>query len=189
MKTLTPVIRIPNVSSGKLSIEDLKFGPLNESDRESFALMAGDILMIRSNGSLDIVGRAAVVTPDAEGMSFAGYLVRFRTLNEQLYTRYVWLALNSDAVREQIERPIRSAVGLKNVNLTEFGNLFFWVPPLAEQHRIVAKVDILMALCDRLEARLSAANVTRCNLLESLLRETLLSNNDADHALLGTPTC
>ena len=172
-EALTPVLRIPNVSSGQVSLEDMKFGPLNEGDREALALMAGDLLMIRSNGSLDIVGRSAVVTPDAEGMSFAGYLVRLCTLNEQLNTRYVWLALNSDAVREQIERPIRSAVGLKNVNLTEFGNLSFWVPPLAEQHRIVAKVDTLTALCDRLEASLNAADVARCNLIESLLHETL----------------
>ena len=172
-EALIPVLRIPNVSSGQISLKDLKFGPLNEGAREALALMSGDLLMIRSNGSLDIVGRSAVVTPDAEGMSFAGYLVRLRTLNEQLNTRYVWLALNSHAAREQIERPIRSAVGLKNVNLTEFGNLSFWLPPLAEQHRIVAKVDELMVLCDRLEANLTNADTARCHLLESLLHENL----------------
>ena len=172
-EALTPVLRIPNVSSGQVNLDDLKFGPLNEGDREALALMAGDLLIIRSNGSLKIVGRSAVVVPDAEGMSFAGYLVRFRTLNEQLNTRYVWLALNSDAVREQIERPIRSAVGLKNINLAEFGDLSFWLPPLAEQHRIVAKVDELMALGNRLEASLSAADTSRQRLLESLIHEAL----------------
>ena len=172
-EALTPVLRIPNVSSGQVNLGDLKFGPLNERNQEALALMAGDLLMIRSNGSLHIVGRAAVVTPDAEGMSFAGYLVRLRTLNEQINTRYVWLALSSDAVREQIERPIRSAVGLKNVNLTEFSNLCFSLPPLAEQHRIVAKVDELMTLCDRLEASLDIVDAGRHCLLESLLREAL----------------
>ena len=47
------------------------------------------------------------------------------------------------------------------------------VPPLAEQHRIVAKVDELMVLCDRLEMGLTVATTTRCNLLESLLYEAL----------------
>ena len=172
-ESLTPVLRIPNISSGQVNLEDLKFGPLNEDNRESLALITGDLLIIRSNGSLEIVGRSAVVIPDAEGMSFAGYLVRFRTLNEQLNTRYVWLALNSDAVREQIERPIRSAVGLKNINLAEFGDLSFWLPPLAEQHRIVAKIDELMALCDRLEAGLADADAARRRLLDSLLHQAL----------------
>jgi len=47
------------------------------------------------------------------------------------------------------------------------------LPPLAEQHRIVAKVDALMALCDRLEASLTTATTTRSRLLESLLHEAL----------------
>jgi type I restriction enzyme S subunit len=47
------------------------------------------------------------------------------------------------------------------------------LPPLAEQHRIVAKVDALMALCDRLEASLDAAAVTRRRLLDALLAEAL----------------
>ena len=47
------------------------------------------------------------------------------------------------------------------------------LPPLAEQHRIVAKVDELMALCDRLEANLTTAADTRRRLLEALLAEAL----------------
>ena len=47
------------------------------------------------------------------------------------------------------------------------------LPPLAEQHRIVAKVDALMALCDRLEAALTTADTTRARLLEALLHEAL----------------
>ncbi|MCO5156825.1 MAG: restriction endonuclease subunit S [Aquamicrobium sp.] len=47
------------------------------------------------------------------------------------------------------------------------------LPPLAEQHRIVAKVDALMALCDRLEAALITADTTRARLLEALLHEAL----------------
>lgn len=171
--SLVPVLRIPNVSSGQVNLDDMKYGPLSGSDCEALSLEANDLLLIRSNGSLDIVGRAAVVPPEAAGMAFAGYLVRLQTLMDAIDPRYIWLALNSGALREQIERPIRSAVGLKNVNLTEFGNLSFWLPPLAEQHRIVAKVDALMALCDRLEAALTTADTTRARLLEALLHEAL----------------
>ena len=47
------------------------------------------------------------------------------------------------------------------------------IPPLAEQHRIVAKVDELMALCDRLEASLTTRDQTRHRLLDALLHEAL----------------
>ena len=47
------------------------------------------------------------------------------------------------------------------------------LPPFAEQHRIVAKVDELMALCDRLEANLAIRDDTRCRLLDALLHEAL----------------
>lgn len=47
------------------------------------------------------------------------------------------------------------------------------LPPLAEQHRIVAKVDALMAICDRLEASRTAAAATRRRLLDALLAKAL----------------
>lgn len=168
-----PVLRIPNVSGGQISLADMKFGPLSPSEISDLALLAGDILMIRSNGSLDIVGRSAVVTQEANGMAFAGYLVRLRLSRANMNASYLWLVLNSSDIRDQIEKPIRSAVGLKNVNLTEFGALTIPLPPLAEQHRIVARVDVLMALCDQLEASLTTATTTRSRLLYALLHEAL----------------
>jgi type I restriction enzyme S subunit len=175
-----PVLRIPNVSDGVVSLDDIKFGPLTEGEIRDLALTAGDLLMIRSNGSLDIVGRSAVVTAKANGMAFAGYLVRLRLSLANIKPEYVWLALNSTDVRDQIEKPIRSAVGLKNVNLTEFGALTFPLPPLAEQHRIVAKVDALMGLCDRLEASLTATTASRRRLLDALLAEVIAPAEDRE---------
>lgn len=49
----------------------------------------------------------------------------------------------------------------------------------AEQHRIVAKVDELMALCDRLEARINTTSTESSRLLESLLHETLAAPSRA----------
>ena len=63
--------------------------------------------------------------------------------------------------------------GQKRVPTEYFAYSPFPLPPLAEQHRIVAKVDELMALCDRLEASLAAGEETRERLAKALLRETL----------------
>jgi type I restriction enzyme, S subunit len=58
--------------------------------------------------------------------------------------------------------------------------MIFPLPPLAEQHRIVAKVDALMALCDRLEANLNATAATRGRLLDALLGEALAPAEDRE---------
>jgi len=52
-------------------------------------------------------------------------------------------------------------------------NILIPLPPLAEQHRIVAKVDELMALCDQLEASLTTAQTEATRLLESVLHNAL----------------
>jgi type I restriction enzyme S subunit len=59
------------------------------------------------------------------------------------------------------------------MNQAKLNSIPIALPPLAEQHRIVAKVDELMALCDRLEASLTTSDQTRTRLLEATLTEAL----------------
>ena len=86
--------------------------------------------------------------------------------------RYLWIVLRSPFMVATVEDNQRGQA-YPAINDSDFAILPFPLPPLAEQHRIVAKVDELMALCDRLEAGLVAADTTRQRLLESLLHEAL----------------
>ena len=60
-----------------------------------------------------------------------------------------------------------------NLNVGKIKNRIVPLPPLAEQHRIVAKVDTLMDLCDKLEDASTAAKSTRARLLEVLFHDSL----------------
>ena len=85
---------------------------------------------------------------------------------------YLWIALRSPFMVECVEENQRGQA-YPAINDKDFSLLPFPLPPLAEQHRIVAKVEELMALLDRLEAALATRDTTRTRLLEALLVETL----------------
>ena len=64
-------------------------------------------------------------------------------------------------------------MGIPHFTGVALSKLVFPLPPLAEQRRIVAKVDTLMALCDKLESQLATAQTESRRLLEAVLHEAL----------------
>ncbi|MOA62068.1 Type-1 restriction enzyme EcoKI specificity protein [compost metagenome] len=62
---------------------------------------------------------------------------------------------------------------VKHTSPGKIGIVFFPLPPLAEQHRIVAKLDQLMALCDQLKARLTAARQLHERLAGALVEQAV----------------
>ena len=98
-------------------------------------------------------------------------------------SRYIWIVLRSPFMVSCVEENQRGQA-YPAINSADFAVLPFPLPPLAEQHRIVAKVDELVALCDRLEETRAARENTRDRLLDSLLHEALL----ADDATAERPT-
>jgi type I restriction enzyme S subunit len=73
-----------------------------------------------------------------------------------------------------------TGIAQKTVPLAGLRRILIPLPPLAEQHRIVAKMDELMALCDQLEAQLTTAQSESRRLLESVLHQTLDGGSEAD---------
>ena len=63
--------------------------------------------------------------------------------------------------------------GLYSLSVGKIRTIVIPLPPLAEQHRIVAKVDELMVLCDQLEAQMTIAHTENRRLLEAVLHEAL----------------
>ena len=94
---------------------------------------------------------------------------------------YLRLVLKSPVAYQQA-LAARTGTAQPTVPLSRLRDFLIPFPPLAEQHRIVAKVDELMALCDRLEAALSTADTTRARLLEALLHEALAPESMAQEA-------
>jgi type I restriction enzyme S subunit len=68
---------------------------------------------------------------------------------------------------------LNSGTSVPQINNNDIYPLFIPLPPLAEQHRIVAKFDELMALCDQLEAQLYTTEIDSRRLLEAVLHEAL----------------
>lgn len=83
-----------------------------------------------------------------------------------------WLQLVFIAERPAIPRFSKGAVH-QTIYFPAWLSMYLALPPLAEQHRIVAKVAELMDLCDRLEASLADGAEARRALLESVIRDAL----------------
>ena len=92
-------------------------------------------------------------------------------LSSALHPDYLFLWINSPHFSEQID-PGRSN-GVPHISSKQVEGAILFLPPLAEQHRIVAKVDALISLCDQLEAGLGTIAHARRRLLDALLAEAL----------------
>jgi type I restriction enzyme S subunit len=77
---------------------------------------------------------------------------------------------------------ISFGTAIPNLSAQQINETVVPLPPLAEQYRIVAKVDALMTLCDCLEESLAAGNDTRRRLLDALLAEALLPREMQEQA-------
>jgi type I restriction enzyme S subunit len=169
----SPVLRIPNVVGGSVDLSDLKYSVMTEKELVDYQLQQGDLLLIRSNGSLGIVGRCTVVDHDLVNTVYAGYLVRARILPDTVNSHYVKSVLDSHDVRRQIEGPIRTTSGVKNVNSTELSSLLIPVAPACEQLRINEKIIELHAMCDQLKQHLYGNQQTSLQLTDAIVEQAV----------------
>ncbi|WP_083444762.1 restriction endonuclease subunit S [Herbaspirillum rhizosphaerae] len=179
------VLRIPNIGDkGKIDLADIKRAEFTASEIDGLRLEIGDLLLIRSNGSADLVGKTCLVTKKEEGLLFAGYLMRLRVSTELALPAYVALTMASPELRAVIEATSKSTSGVNNINSGEVKGLPLNLPPILEQTEIIRRVETLFAFADRIEARLATAQTAVDKLTPALLakafRGELVPQDPAD---------
>ena len=162
-----PVLRMGNVQGGKLDVTDIKYLPPQDRDLDRILLEQGDLLFNRTN-SPELVGKTAVFHGELQPCTFASYLIRV-TLVEDVLPELVNTYINSVYGRHYIASVRSQQVGQANVNGTKLAAMPIPLPPLQEQHRIIAEVERLLSIVQQAEATVAASLRRADRLRQSVL--------------------
>ncbi len=169
-----PVYRIPNIDYkvGHIDHDDIKSALFTPQELDGITLCKDDILIIRSNGSVSLVGRAAIVNDIDTNGTFAGYLMRLRIKNHHdLIPRFLLWYLQSHSARIYIENKAKSTSGVHNINSTEISNLHIPVFPYQDQLAIIQAIESRMSVVDSIEQTIDAALQQADALRQSILKK------------------
>ena len=135
------------------------------SELQKFTLAESNILMAMTGGT---VGKSYFVTSLPEPMVVNQRVATIK-VSVNANPSYVDIAIRSEMTQEVIRTAKNSTND--NISMGDIKGFAIPLPPLAEQRRIVAKVEQLMALVDALETQLAASRATAANLLSALVAE------------------
>lgn len=165
----TAVLRIPNIGYGYIINNNLKYADFDQKELSALSLKEGDLLLIRSNGSVDLVGKVAVISENDTEYLYAGYLIRVRLNREKAVPKYISCCLQGPQLRQVIENIARSTSGVNNINSKELASLEIPLPSISEQLEIVRRVEQLFAYANTIEKQVNSALTRVNNLTQSSL--------------------
>ncbi len=167
-------VKVESIKVGSLLPENITSFIANETHgfMARSQLAAGDILFSIAGS----IGTCAVVTNRVLPANTNQALAIIRGTQTAFLAEFLLKLLQSSVAQSVVTKARGGA--MNNISLGDIQNSVVPVPPLAEQHRIVAKIDELMRLCDQLETSLKIGDRTGHNLLAALLHAALEQNRD-----------
>lgn len=150
-----------------------KYVDITDELAQKHYLKTGDLLIQRAN-SIDYVGVAAIYDGENDQYIYPDLMMRMRA-SSQVDLHYLLAALSCSEARGYFQRHATGTQGnMPKVNQGTVTSLPIPIPPLAEQHRIVAKLDQLLSLCDQLKARLTSARQLHERLAGALVEQAVV---------------
>lgn len=167
-------IRAQNIRFGRLRLDDLAcVNPPKKGEGTRTQISTGDLLIVITGAG---VTNPALLDKDL-GEAYVSQHVGLIKPTDRKLSRWLLLCLMAPiGGRAELVKRAYGA-GKPGLNLDNIRSLPIPLPPLPEQHRIAAKVDQLMAVCDRLEEQLTLIQKENRNLLEATLHHALLNNS------------
>ena len=141
-----PVLRMGNIQNGRIDYSKLVFTS-DEDEIRKYSLEVDDLLFNRTN-SKELVGKVALYKGERPAI-YAGYLVRLTPVN--ISADYLNYVMQSQYYWGYCQSVRSDAIGQSNINAEKLKRFVVPLPPLAEQKRIVAKLEEILPLCERLK--------------------------------------
>ena len=172
--TGTIVIRSTEITiDGKWNLSNPMKRLLSDTELKKTLLCSGDIIITKSSGSPDHIGKSVIVNSEVEKLrcSFSNFVqrIRFKNFNPKLY-HYI---LNNYITREQYRFLTQSSIGLGNLNSTTLNEIILPLIPISEQQKILSFLDNKTSLIDSLIEKIQKKNnllkEKRLKLVEDIL--------------------
>jgi type I restriction enzyme, S subunit len=163
------LLRITDIQNDSVNWETVPGCEIEENKASDYLLENDDILIARTGGT---IGKSYLVENINVNAVFASYLIRVKRI-AGMYSPFIKTYLGSQLYWQQLYEN-SMGTGQPNVNATALKSLVFPIPPLAEQHRIVSKVDELTAICDTLKARINDAQTTQIQLADTIIEQAVV---------------
>ena len=145
------MVRISDIQNGEIVWTTTPYCDIDEQDIDAYKLKKNDILFARTGGT---VGKSYLVSEEPQEAIYAGYLIRTR-YSCQLCPQYLKMFMDSSLYWEQLKDGT-IATAQPNCNGQKLAKMILPLPPLAEQKRIVAKIEELFGVLDGIKESLEA---------------------------------
>lgn len=165
-----PVLRLTAIRSGRVLLSERKVGSWTRDDAEKWLVAEGDFLVVRGNGSRDIVGRGGLVTAPPDPVAFPDTLIRVRIEAAHFEPRLLRLVWDSQVVRDFLQRTAKTTAGIYKINQGDLESLPLPLPPFAEQARLAGETERLDSVATVVAARVEAMRAHISRLRRSILR-------------------
>lgn len=136
---------------GKLCINNPAYRHLSDTERNRFLLKRGDLIITKSSGSRDHIGKTSLIDESVGNLKccYSNFIQRIRVAGSP---KYYWYLYNNYIVKSQFDYLCTTTTGLNNLNAGIIGNVVIPIPPLPEQQAIADYLDEKCAAIDALVA-------------------------------------
>lgn len=166
-----PVVAIPEVVSSRFQLGDCPYADIPREEAEACRLEPDDVLLVRTNGNPDFIGKSTVIGEEArtQHIVFASYLIRVRTRKDRLLGAYLNYFLASPLGRQQATAMANTSAGNHNIGTRSLRQ--FWIPrpDLNEQQEIVGLINAAEDNIEAIEREMEALRRLKRSLLQALL--------------------
>lgn len=167
-----PYLRVANVQRGFLDLGSMKEIDIPEDELGKFTVKERDLL-ITEGGDWDKVGRTTIWGGELPLVAHQNHIFKARCILAEQNEVWMEKSLNSPFARDYFAKSSKQTTNLASINKTQLRGVVIPIPPLAEQYRIVTKVDELIFLCDQLKERLHNNQTTKLQLADTLVKQAV----------------